>query len=109
MKSFADTEKFLNDSFVITVVEMEEEEEEEEAVALKKRVCGWKARAAGKPMMGDLMAIPMGTGPRSDDLAPVVKNCRNCCPPIPKPRMLPGWKHSMRADKWMYTVSNVLL
>lgn len=45
--------------------------------------------------MGDLMAMPMGTGPSRDDLVEAVKNWRNCCPPIPKPLMLPGWKQSM--------------
>lgn len=43
---------------------------EAEVVGLKKRVCGWKGRAAGKPIMGDLMAMPMGTGPSRDDLLP---------------------------------------
>lgn len=61
---------------VITVVD--EEEEEAVAVLLQQRECGWQGRAAGKPMIGDLMAIPMGTGPSRDDLAPAVKNCRNC-------------------------------
>lgn len=59
----------------------ETEEEEEEAVVaaapmllLKKRACGWNGRAAGKPMMGDLMAMPMGTGPSRDDLLEAAKN-----------------------------------
>lgn len=79
---------------VITVVEMEEEEGAVVAAAamllLKKRACGWNGRAAGKPMMGVFMAMPMGTGPSRDDLLDAAKNWRNCCPPIPKPRMLPG-------------------
>lgn len=65
---------------VITVAETEEEEEEEAVAAaapmllLKKRACGWNGRAAGKPMMGDLMAMPMGTGPSRDDLLEAAKN-----------------------------------
>lgn len=63
---------------VITVVETEEEEEAVVAAApmllLKKRACGWNGRAAGKPMMGDLMAMPMGTGPSRDDLLEAAKN-----------------------------------
>lgn len=63
---------------VITVVEMEEEEEAVVAAAamllLKKRACGWNGRAAGKPMMGDFMAMPMGTGPSRDDLLDAAKN-----------------------------------
>lgn len=63
---------------VITVVETEEEEEAVVAAAamllLKKRACGWNDRAAGKPMMGDFMAMPMGTGPSRDDLLEAAKN-----------------------------------
>lgn len=64
---------------VITVAETEEEEEEAVVAAapmllLKKRACGWNGRAAGKPMMGDLMAMPMGTGPSRDDLLEAAKN-----------------------------------
>lgn len=66
---------------VITVVETEEKEDDEDAVVgtaatllLKKRACGWNGRAAGKPMIGDFMAMPMGTGPSRDDLFEAAKN-----------------------------------
>lgn len=60
------------------MVETEEEEEAGVAAApmllLKKRACGWNGRAAGKPMMGDFMAMPMGTGPSRDDRLEAAKN-----------------------------------
>lgn len=48
--------------------------------------------------MGDFMAMPIGTGPSKDDLFAAVKNWRNCCPTIPKPRMLPGKKKQLSID-----------
>lgn len=63
---------------VITVVETKEDDEEAAlgaaATLLKKRACGWKGRAAGKPMIGDFMAMPIGTGPSRDDLFEAAKN-----------------------------------
>ena len=51
--------------------------------------------------MGVFMAMPMGTGPRRDDLEEAAKNWRNCCPPIPKPRMLPAKQRMMGKDTHM--------